>query len=275
MFPLISAKQLSKINLNHNMVMLDATYAANSLELFQQNHLPGAQYVDWEKDLSVHNPNPANGGRHPLVSVKKFNSFLQKSGISSNSHIIVYDQNDSSMAAARLWWMLRAAGLKNVQVLDGGLSAAIKEGMDGFTDKQVIKPGNYAFESWQLPLVEMSDVQKAVENEDKIIIDVRAPVRFHGLNEPIDQIAGHIPTAINIPFVENLNENKTFKSPEELKKMYSKLQEKDIIVHCGSGITACHTLLAFAVAGLEIPALYNGSWSEWSRNNNKMITADN
>jgi thiosulfate/3-mercaptopyruvate sulfurtransferase len=126
-------------------------------------------------------------------------------------------------------------------------------------------------------MVELDEVKVASEQNSNVIVDVRSAERFDGITEPIDLIAGHIPGAINIPFTENLNSQGEYLSPTELKEKYSKAFEgkhaNEIIVHCGSGITACHTLLAIASAGLEIPKLYVGSWSEWSRNDLPMILA--
>lgn len=134
----------------------------------------------------------------------------------------------------------------------------------------------YEFNDWKLPMADLDEVEKVSEMENHTVIDVRDADRYNGKTEPIDLIAGHIPGAINIPFSENLKKNGQFLSPSELKIKYENIfknaKSESIIVHCGSGVTACHTLLAIAHAGLEIPKLYVGSWSEWSRNDKPIAT---
>jgi len=136
----------------------------------------------------------------------------------------------------------------------------------------------YQIDKWNLPTTEIRELEKISQNQDYLVIDVRDQERFDGKVEPIDLIAGHIPGAINIPFTENLDENGLFLQPLELKNKYKmklgNTTSENIIVHCGSGVTACHTLLALSYAELEIPKLYVGSWSEWSRNNKKIEKTD-
>jgi thiosulfate/3-mercaptopyruvate sulfurtransferase len=133
---------------------------------------------------------------------------------------------------------------------------------------------DYPVKDWELPRADLSEVEKVCGNKEYLVIDVRESERYNGEKEPIDQIAGHIPGAVNIPFALNLTKEGFFKSPDELKQLYYEfIKEKpisNIIVHCGSGVTACHTLLAMNYAGIELPKLYVGSWSEWSRNNKPM-----
>jgi len=141
------------------------------------------------------------------------------------------------------------------------------------------KTASYPLEKWMLPIADMAEVEKVSQDNDHLVIDVRDANRFNGETEPIDLIAGHIPGATNVPFTENLDADGFFLSPETLKKKYEEIlagrNSDEVIVHCGSGVTACHTLLAMAHAGMEIPKLYVGSWSEWSRNTKPMVTKDN
>ena len=267
--PIISAITLREIHTNPELVILDARYG-NAFEIYQNNHLQGALFVDLDKDISEVKENPANGGRHPLPSISQFKSALDKWGISSQTHVVVYD-DDGGAFAARLWWMLRSIGHENVQVLDGGFSYAVKS---GFPTKSGIETSsvkaNYSIKSWNWPTVEIGIVESKLKNKEATVIDVRSNPRYRGELEPIDVIAGHIPGAINTPFVENLNDNGCFKSKEELTLKYQNIRKKDqhdIIVHCGSGVTACHTILAMEIAGMKTPKLYVGSWSEWSRSN--------
>ena len=167
--------------------------------------------------------------------------------------------------------MLKAIGHDKVQVLDGGFQEAQRVGFPINSEMTAAVPSrHYVIESWKLPVAAMDEVEKASQDQNTIIIDVRDGERYRGEKEPIDLIAGHIPGAINIPFTENLNDKGLFLPPEELKHKYLNIFDgiaaENIIVHCGSGVTACHTLLAIASAGLDIPKLYVGSWSEWSRN---------
>ncbi len=218
----------------------------------------------------------ANGGRHPLPTVGHFAQLLGKHGITEDTHVIVYDDKNGANAAARFWWMLKSIGHEKVQVLNGGYTAAIKAGFAinaEVPSAKIEEP--YRIREWQLPLAEIDEVEVASKSTHHAVIDVRDANRFAGLTEPIDLIAGHIPNAINIPFTENLDTTGAFLAPEILKEKYSKVladyKIENVIVHCGSGVTACHTLLAIDYAGLEIPKLYVGSWSEWSRNNKKNI----
>ena len=229
-----------------------------------------ASPIAWAR--SAYTENPADGGRHPLPDVEIFEKTLEKIGLSKNAHIILYDDKNGANASARLWWMLRSTGFEKVQVLNGGLQTAEKFGIETTAEIPVAKNSeSLHLTSWNLPTKNLEDVKFASTNSENAIVDVRENARYNGETEPIDLIAGHIPNAINLPFQNNLDENGLFKSPEILKKYFLKAlhdqDSKNIIVHCGSGVTACHTILAMDYAGLPIPNLYVGSWSEWSRNN--------
>ncbi|RZL62329.1 MAG: sulfurtransferase [Pedobacter sp.] len=267
---------LELINLKSDeFVLFDAS--AGSKARYDESHLAGALYVDLNTDLA-NIGDFAVGGRHPLPTVEQFAQVLGKFGVDENTHVIIYDDKNGSNAAARFWWMLRAVGHYKVQVINGGYQAAVKAGfpIDSLKPKaESAKP--YSINSWQLPMVALDEVEIASKTGNQTIIDVRDANRYAGLTEPIDLIAGHIPGAINFPFTQSLDENGTFYNPKVLKKVLEMgLENVDLantIVHCGSGVTACHLLLAMDYAGLEIPKLYVGSWSEWSRNNKNMVLA--
>ena len=216
--------------------------------------------------------NPKNGGRHPLPKFEDFIKTLGILGIDKNSRVVIYDDKNGANAAARFWWMLRAVGHNNVQVLNGGLQFAENQNYPFVSGEYSYPETEYIseYQDWQLPQIWIDDVKKATQDSDAAIVDVRESPRYNGITEPIDLIAGHIPNAKNFPFIDNLDENGLFKSPEVLKNLYSELFENynknKITFHCGSGVTACHSLLALDYAGFEIPNLYVGSWSEWSRN---------
>ncbi|KQR69780.1 sulfurtransferase [Pedobacter sp. Leaf176] len=271
--PLIQPEDLTWLNLDDEIVIIDAS--AGSKARYDEQHLAGAIFADVNEDLA-NIGDFASGGRHPLPTSEQFSAVLQKLGITKNSHVIVYDDKNGGNAAARLWWMLRAIGHEKVQVIDGGFQAAVKAGFPTTNKVQIPKSvEKYDVQDWNLPLSDINEVEKVAKANNFVVIDVRDASRYAGLTEPIDLIAGHIPGAVNIPFTENLDASGRFLSPEVLKEQYTSvlagLQPENIIVHCGSGITACHTLLAMDYAGLPIPKLYVGSWSEWSRNNKEMV----
>jgi len=251
--------------------------SAGSKVRYDELHLDGAFYLDLNTDLADIK-DFAVGGRHPLPSFEQFARLLGKYGVTKDTHVIIYDDKNGANAAARFWWMLKSIGHEKVQVLNGGYTAAVKAGFAVTADVPEAKSTTpYPITAWQLPLAAIDEVELAGNSDQYVIIDVRDANRFAGLTEPIDLIAGHIPHAINIPFTENLDAEGAFLASEVLREKYAKAlagyQTENVIVHCGSGVTACHTLLAIDYAGLEIPKLYVGSWSEWSRNNKKMILA--
>jgi thiosulfate/3-mercaptopyruvate sulfurtransferase len=274
--PIITSEDLLKLSQTEDIVLIDAS--AGSKARYDQSHLAGALFADVNADLA-NIGDFAKGGRHPLPAAEQFARVLQKFGISEDSHVIVYDDKMGGNAAARLWWMLKAIGHDKVQVIDGGFDAAVKAGFPISSAVETPKhAAPYPVGSWILPLSDIEEVESVAKTGDHIVIDVRDANRFAGLTEPIDLIAGHIPGAMNIPYTENLEADGTFLKPEVLKEKYTKalasVKSENVIVHCGSGITACHTLLAMDYAGLPVPKLYVGSWSEWSRNNKEMVLAE-
>lgn len=275
--PIIKPADLMILKQTTDITLIDVRTGPNALEMYQNNHLDGALFVDLEHQLAHKSDNAANGGRHPLPSVAQFSSVLMQLGIENNSHVIVYDDKNGANAAARFWWMLRAVGHEKVQVIDGGMQATVKAGFPTSDKKEVITPKMpYKADAWVLPLVDLETVENATHNDNLLIIDVRDKARYEGHVEPIDLIAGHIPNAVNVPFSENLDADGFYLDPSVLKAKYAAVFDNkasnQVIVHCGSGVTACHTLLAVAYAGMEIPNLYMGSWSEWSRNDLPIAT---
>jgi len=269
--PLIESSELLSILDSPNLILVDASGGPNTKSAFEKQHILGAQFIDLETDLSSIKENPANGGRHPLPPVEQFAETLSNFGITSDSHIVIYDSNFGANSATRFWWMLKAVGHEKVQVLNGGFQAAISAGLPlSSQNNQNLKVMTYPVSDWKLPTVTLNDVSEASKSSEHVIIDVRAAERFNGIIEPIDLIAGHIPGAINIPLNINLDSDGFFLPKDKLNSLYQdhlkNVPEKNVIVHCGSGVTACHTIFALTYAGFEIPNLYIGSWSEWSRN---------
>ena len=241
----------------------DLTNSQKGRDLYAQGHIPSAVYVDLEKDLSG-KKNPLLG-RHPLPTPSEWASTISKLGISASTLVILYDQMENTYSA-RMWWMLKAVGLNKVRILDGGYSNWQNFGGSISTTIEAPKslpnqPSVVQFNG----LIRMADVQENIKEPRFTILDARATERFKGEVEPLDPIAGHIPGALNRPYKQNLNSQNIFKSPSELKEELSSLLFKSqATVHqCGSGVTACHNLLAMEIAGIRGSLLYAGSWSEW------------
>lgn len=239
-----------------NTVILDA----RSRAAYEAGHMDGALHADLETQLSAPG-DPARGGRHPLPPLDRWLAQVAEWGITPDTRVIVYDDQDGANAAARVWWMLRAIGIDDVEVLrNAGVPPAVVA-----ASRAATPGGRRNAHDWQLPTVTMPEVDARRNDPAWKVLDVRSAPRFRGETEPIDPVAGHIPGAVNLPYTEN-----TGKSPEELRAMYEQLlggtPPERLIVHCGSGVTACHTLLALEMAGLHGASLYVGSWGEWCRN---------
>ncbi|WP_284651932.1 sulfurtransferase [Flavobacterium terrisoli] len=274
--PIIEADELLKIYKNSDVLIFDVSNSKNAKSDYEREHLEGAIFVDLNSQLADIKSDFSNGGRHPLPQIESFAKTLTELGISKDSHIVIYDDKNGSNAAARFWWMLKSVGHKKVQVLNGGKNEAKNHHFPLSSKTEVIKQNSQPYQvvKWELPTIEINEVEKISQDKSHIVVDVRDTERYDGITEPIDLIAGHIPGAINIPFTENLDPNGLFLKPNELQLKYEakfgKTKPENIIIHCGSGVTACHTLLALAYAEMEMPKLYVGSWSEWSRNNKKI-----
>lgn len=266
--PLISAADA--LATAAHCALLDARVGA----AFRAGHLRGAQPADTDVALAHVDPkaDPAVGGRHPLPSPVAWQSQCERWGLRRSDRIVVYDDANGSNAAARAWWMLRSSGYANSVVMDGGLSAAqaagwIVECGEGPAD--VSGRGDAAVRPWQWPMASARTVDRVRHLATWRVVDVRSPERWRGETETRDPVAGRIPGSLNIPWTLNLRTDGTFRSSEELRAFYREqlgdVEPHRVIVHCGSGVTACHTLLALEVAEMHGAALYVGSWSEWCR----------
>ena len=228
---------------------------------YREGHIQGALFAHLERDLS--GKKTGRNGRHPLPDPQDFEKWLEKTGLTPKDQAVCYDAGPGSMAA-RLWWMLRWIGHDKVAVLDGGLAKWTREGRPLTVDVPIFTPLNYPLKVRKALAV---DVQ-GVEQSKALLLDARAPARYRGEQEPIDPVAGRIPGARNRFNMDNVSAQGTFKPAEELKKDFeSVLQGKspsEVVHYCGSGVSACHNLLAMEVAGLKGGKLYAGSWSEWS-----------
>jgi len=224
-------------------------------EQYRQAHIPGALFAHMEQDLS--GPKTGKNGRHPLPAFQAFVQWVGAKGIQPADQVVCYDAANGS-TAARLWWMLRWVGHRNVAVLDGGFAKWLKEGRPVDNSTPSVKPTAY-------PAGKPSGTVSAdAVLQSALLVDARAPVRWRGEQEPIDPVAGRIPGAKNRFNMENVNADGTFKSAPQLKTEFEKiLQNRESVHYCGSGVAACHNLLAMEIAGLPGGKLYAGSWSEW------------
>ena len=226
-------------------------------------HIPGASYVHLENDLS--GPVTPRTGRHPIPKVDLFIERLGALGLKRENMVVIYDEGPSAQAA-RFWWLLRWVGHDSVAVLDGGFRAwetvggTITQGIEAYP------PGAYTAQVGSFEPVEATDVAEALSTESGLVIDARENKRFVGEEEPLDRVAGHIPGSINRPFQNNL-EDGIFKNPEQLRGEFEELisggHPREVIHTCGSGVTACHNLLAMEHCGMSGSKLYVGSWSDW------------
>lgn len=260
-------------------VLIDARGGQDSHQRYLGGHLKNAIYADLDKHLAAKVTDASQGGRHPLPDVTEFSALLGNWGITPRSHVIIYDDKSAAFAAARLWWMLRALGHEKVQVLNGGLQAANRAGVVLSSDDYQPTPGQpYHTHGDYAGTVNIDEAGEAAQDENRLVIDVRETPRYLGQTEPIDLIAGHIPGAVNLPYVLNLDADGKFLPVDILRSMYNdtigNIAKEDVVVHCGSGVTACHTLLGMAYAGITEPKLYVGSWSEWSRRDLPMAGAE-
>ncbi len=272
---LISAHELNSL---HDAFIIDCSFdladATASEAAYAQGHLPGAAYLHLDRDLSGEKQGtPPSNGRHPLPNARKLIDHLASIGIKSHQQIVAYDRT-SGMYAARLWWLLRWLGHAEVAVLDGGLQAWQAAGFALSTEVPRYTPGNFEAAASLESFVQKADALANVQTRKKLVIDARAPERFRGEQETIDPVAGHIPGAVNRFFKDNLQADGRFKTAAQLREEFASLiakagsdlhnyDESDVIAQCGSGVTACHHLLAMRHAGLAGAQLYPGSWSEW------------
>jgi thiosulfate/3-mercaptopyruvate sulfurtransferase len=277
---LISVKQLEGQLGNANLRIVDArAVLADPLAgsaRYEVAHIPGARYVDLNADLSAAKKDPLQG-RHPLPGADQFSALLSRLGITPETEVVVYDQADGAMAASRFWFLMRLAGHANVSVLDGGMDAWLASGFPTESEVEEIVPTVYPVSFNHQMLVTVSELKAILNHQnDTVLIDARASERFRGELEPLDRKAGHIPGALNRPYANNL-ENGVFKSSEQLRAEFAPLVQakKNIILSCGSGVTACHNALALSHAGIDTWRLFAPSWSGWVADDaNPIATGD-
>jgi thiosulfate/3-mercaptopyruvate sulfurtransferase len=230
---------------------------------YDAGHLPGAVFADIDSDLSeLGKPGP---GRHPLPEGRRFAATMSRLGIGDDTRVVAYD-GQGGVDAARLWWLLLFHGHERAQILDGGVAAWLAAGGTLTDEKTVVAPADFHSRPPLVQAVDRAYVQRTLGRA--LLLDARARERYEGRVEPIDPRAGHIPGARSAPFAENLDPQGRMRPAAELRERYAALGALDaseVICYCGSGVTACHDVLALVVAGRKAPLLYEGSWSDWSR----------
>lgn len=275
---LISSEELNQ-NLNdRNWIIVDCRFSLADSEAgftnYRHGHIPNARYAHLDKDLSSNVTDFT--GRHPLPNMAVLVKKLGLWGIDNNSQVIVYDDNFGAFAG-RLWWLLRHLGHDNIAVLDGGYKQWLNLGFPVTTHIPVIQPRIFRAYPGGNTQLDAIEVQNSLARKNICLIDARSPERYWGEQEPIDTVAGHIPGAINRLFQSNLSKNGLFLPAETLRNEFNQLignlKPQQAVHMCGSGVTACHNLLAMEVAGLSGSKLYPGSWSEWIRDKNRPIAS--
>ena len=241
---------------------------------YAAGHIPGARHLHMEKDLS--GPITPDTGRHPLPDPRTLAATLGRAGVAAETQVVAYDDTQGSMAA-RLWWLCRWLGHRQVAVLNGGWQQWLKEGRSISQESATHPPREFPWRG-TVPGVWMpvTDVLELVRGRKRgLLLDARGPTRFRGEEETIDPVAGHVPGAVNLPFAGNIAEDGRFKNPAELRRRFEQaldgMRPDQVISMCGSGVTACHNLLAMEVAGLKDARLYAGSWSEWIRDPSRPV----
>lgn len=243
-------------------------------EEYEEGHIPGAYFLHLNDDLS--DLSKKGEGRHPLPNIENFTELINKYGIDPDLQVVVYDQWHGGIAA-RMWWMLQSIGHEKVAVLDGGWQAW-KDHSFETSDKMETLPSlpdlAHKYSTHFAMTIDHDQMVDATQGR-QCIIDSRTANRYEGIEEPIDPIAGHIPSALNLPFLDNLKANKKWKSKEELRKRFDQIVSdnapEELIFYCGSGVTACHNILAIVHIGYPMPKLYVPSWSGWISDKDRPI----
>ena len=244
-------------------------------EAFNQGRIPGAKFVDLNRDLSGE---PGVRGRHPLPDRNNWLETVRNLGIKNEDQIVAYD-DVGGMYAARFWWMMRWLGHENVAILDGGIQQWERKLEFGENPAGTTK-SRYSSSKMLTKLIEINELAERLQKESSKVVnlvDARPRERFAGLNEPIDKTAGHIPGAICLPFQENLDPDLRFKKAEKLRTRFEEIYGDGImegVCYCGSGVSACHNILAANIAGLGELILFAGSWSEWIEDSSRPIETD-
>ena len=267
--PLLSVHELAEL-LPDRPLLLDCRFDLTDPEQGRQefliSHIPGAHYLHLNNDLSGEIV-PGKTGRHPLPDLTTFAKRMTALGLTPDRPVVAYDDKGGGIAA-RAWWLLKAMGHDKVAVLDGGYPFWVIAGQATAAGEELATPAPAPYPvatPEEVCTRERAQVETLRNDSDHVLIDSRTADRYRGENETLDPVAGHIKGAINLPWPDNLDGGRTFKSKEELRERFKDLKEKpqQNVFYCGSGVTACHNILAYYYAFGEMPALYAGSWSEY------------
>ncbi len=268
MHPLVNVEELASHLNDPDWIVFDCRHDLSAPEAgeaaYRKSHIPGARFAHLDRDLS--GAKTGGNGRHPVPTREFFAAFLVVAGVNQSSTLIACDASNG-LYASRLWWLARWIGHDAVAVLDGGLPAWQAAGLPINDDVPHPTAGDLRNGDALVSQVDTQDVEANLSTQAKLVVDARAPERYRGEVEPLDPVAGHIPHAVNRPMARNLSADGRFKSASELRGEFDALlagRDPDTLIHsCGSGVTACHNLLAMEVAGLPGASLYAGSWSAW------------
>ena len=274
----IPANEAAKHIHDPNWVFVDCRFLLMDTEKGERDyavsHIAGAAYAHLDRDLSGKIIKGATG-RHPLPEKGALVKTLSALGIDNAKQVVVYDEVSGNLAACRLWWLLRWAGHKNVAVLDGGLKAWNAANLPTHGGVETHPPREFVAHWHDELIAEADEIEKHLGDPDFVLMDVRAADRYRGENEVIDPIAGHIPSAVSAPSANDIAADGRIKTAEELRQAWGSIHPEDTVAYCGSGVTAAYKALAFAHAGLALPRIYPGSWSEWITDANKPIAVGN
>lgn len=266
------AELKDRLDTGTRTVLLDVRWALgdpHGRDHYLEAHLPGALFVDLATELAAPHEDPTRG-RHPLPPLEQFQASARGWGIREGDTVVAYD-NSGNMAAARVWWMLRNAGVSSVRLLDGGLAAWLEAGFDVESGDVTAEPGDVVLTEGGMPVVDAAGA--GAWSGSGLLLDARAGERYRGEIEPVDPQAGHIPGAVSAPTSDNLGPDGRFLPADALRRRFSELGVTEGVrtaVYCGSGVTAAHEVAALEIAGYRA-ALYPGSFSEWSNNPGNLV----
>ncbi len=273
---IISVEDLNKNINNQDWFIFDCRFMLKEpeggLQKFNQGHIPGAQFADMDKDLA--SPMTATSGRHPLPDPDQLIKILQSWGVNNSSQIICYDDMSGAFAA-RMWWLLKWLGHEDIAVLDGGLDKWTAAGLEIETKVKERTPGTFNGRANNDMWVDVEFVKNELSANKINLLDARSEERYTAKDTKTDPVAGHVPGAMSFPFSGNLSKQGVFLSKDQLRDRFASLMNnaegKEIVNMCGSGVTACHNLLAMSVADLPMTKLFVGSWSEWIKDNSRPV----